>query len=328
MCLDKFSLIIGSEDQLISDIGGVPPLRKKDLPGFIQCNDPSDFMFKDCVAPLERAQEAMCVLFNTFNEMEGEAVEVLRQHEPGCRFYTIGPVLPEEYFFGMKPSRNSLNMAPGFWAEDYDCLQWLDKQEAGSVLYVSFGSITELSEGEVKELALGLEASCVLVLWVLRPGTGDRSGHSALPPGFKERTAGHMMIIEWAPQLHVLAHPAVGAFFTHAGWNSVLEGVVQGKPLLGYPYFDDQMLNCRCIEEQWGNGLALKKHGEELLTHSVVESKVRAVMTDAKIRQNALQLSEDARRAVQSSDPGSSAANFKSFIQALTKAQDVVLFEA
>ncbi|MCO5604073.1 hypothetical protein L7F22_058230 [Adiantum nelumboides] len=118
-------------------------------------------------------------------------------------------------------------------------------------LFVSFSSIALLTEEELHEFALGLEATGFPVLRALRPGVLEGGGHTSLPPGFEERIQGRVHIIDWAPQLHVLAHPAVGAFFTHGGWNSTLEGVSQGKPLLGSPYF------ARCIQDLWGNCLSL-----------------------------------------------------------------------
>ncbi|KAI5056880.1 hypothetical protein GOP47_0028698 [Adiantum capillus-veneris] len=306
------------EGKLIDCIAGAPPLRLKDLPGFVQpCKEP-DFMFNFSVQPFTRLEEAQCaVLMNSFEAMEGDALQAVRQEIPGCKVYSIGPILPLDYFSGKKLSNSAFNRMPGFWTEDYSCLQWLDSQEEGSVLYVSFGSITLLTEEELHEFALGLEATGLPVLWVLRPGVLEDGGQMTLPPGFQDRTQGRMYIIDWAPQLHVLAHPSVGAFFTHAGWNSTLEGISQGKPLLGFPYFADQMLNCRCIQDFWGNGLALERHGEGLLTRSIVDTKSRTLMSEAKLRESALLLRDGARQAILSFGQGSSTSNLQCFVESL-----------
>ncbi|MCO5604080.1 hypothetical protein L7F22_058237 [Adiantum nelumboides] len=307
------------EGKLIENvIAGAPPLRLKDLPGFLQAYKEPDFVFDFGVQPFTRLEEAHCVLMNSFQALEGEALQALRQQIPGCRSYIIGPVLPADYFSGGNLSKSSdFNKTPGFWAEDYSCLNWLDGQPEGSVLYVSFGSIALLTEEELHEFALGFEATGFPVLWVLRPGVLEGGGHMSLPPGFEERTQGRVHIIDWAPQLHVLAHPSVGAFFTHGGWNSTLEGVSQGKPLLGFSYYADQMLNCRCIQDLWGNGLALERHGEGLLTRSLVETKARALMGDTKLRETALLLRDGARRAVLGSDLGSSSMELRQFVESL-----------
>ncbi|KAI5083161.1 hypothetical protein GOP47_0002904 [Adiantum capillus-veneris] len=306
------------EGKLIESIAGAPPLRFKDLPGFLQAYKEPDFMFNFVTKPFTRLEEAHCVLMNSFAAMEGGALETLRQQMTGCRIYTIGPVLPLDFFSGKKLSNNGFNKIPGFWGEDYSCLEWLDAQKECSVLYVSFGSIALLTDEELQEFALGLEATGYPVLWVLRPGILEDGGRVSLPPGFQERTQGRVHIIDWAPQLHVLAHPSVGAFFTHAGWNSTLEGVSQGKPLLGFPYFADQMLNCRCIQDLWGNGLALERHGEGLLTRSIVESKACTVMSDAKLRETALLLRDGARRAIISGEQGSSTSDLHHFVESLS----------
>ncbi|KAI5083162.1 hypothetical protein GOP47_0002905 [Adiantum capillus-veneris] len=306
------------EGKLIDCIAGAPPLRFKDLPGFVQPYKEPDFMFNFCVQPFTRLQEAHCVLMNSFEAMEGKALQAIMQEMPGCRVYTVGPILPPDCFSGKKLSNSAFNRTPGFWAEDYSCLQWLDSQQEGSVLYVSFGSIALLTEEELHEFALGLEATGFPVLWVLRPGVLEDGGQMTLTPGFQDRTQGRMYIIDWAPQLHVLAHPSVGAFFTHAGWNSTLEGVSQGKPLLGFPYFADQMLNCRCIQDLWGNGLALERHGEGLLTRAIVETKSRTLMSDAKLRGTALLLRDGARQAILSTEQGSSTSDLQCFVEYLS----------
>ncbi|MCO5604069.1 hypothetical protein L7F22_058226 [Adiantum nelumboides] len=120
-------------------------------------------------------------------------------------------------------------------------------------LYVSFSSIALLTEEELHEFALGLEATGFPVLWVLRPGVLEGGGHTSLPPGFEERIQGRVHIIDWAPQLHVW-RTLLWVLFTYGGWNSTLEGVSQGKPLLGSPYF------ARCIQDLCGNGLDLERH--------------------------------------------------------------------
>lgn len=305
-------------EHLIKNIPGLPPLRPEDMPGFLQCCDGSDFMFDFCVRPYLRAHEAACVLFNSFEDLEGEVIDGLRSNKPECKFHSIGPVLPIEYFSGSRMSNQPVNNALAYFPENFDCLKWLDKQKPASVLYISFGSLAELTGVELQEFALGLEASGLPLLWVMRPDLLEGGGPASLPPGFQERTRGRLLIIEWAPQLHVLAHPSVGAFLTHAGWNSTLEAVAQGLPMLGFPYFADQMINCRFIEEVWGNGLAFERQGGGELTRNLVEKKARAVMGDGELRKRALQLREAARHAVTGDGTGSSVTSFaNAFQQAL-----------
>ncbi|KAI5060671.1 hypothetical protein GOP47_0025091 [Adiantum capillus-veneris] len=321
-------------NKLIKTVPGLPPLCREDMPGFLQCCDGPDFMFDFCVRPFLRADEAACVVFNSFEVLEGEVIDGLRDQEPGCQFHSIGPVLPAEFFSGSKLSLHQpMNRALAYFPEDFNCLKWLDRWDKGSVLYISFGSLTELTGAELEEFALGLEASGVPLLWVMRPDLLEGGGPGALPEGFEERTKERVMIIAWAPQLHVLAHPAVGAFLTHAGWNSILEGVSQGLPMLGFPYFADQMINCRFIGEVWGNGQAFERQGAGQLTRALVEEKARAIMgasaagddddearmkeQAALLRQRASQLRDAAREAVSSNTDGSSIKGLHCLLQCL-----------
>ncbi|KAH7285949.1 hypothetical protein KP509_33G052500 [Ceratopteris richardii] len=120
---------------------------------------------------------------------------------------------------------------------------WLDEQPLSSVLFVSLGSLATISVQQAEEFAFGLESSNVPFVWVIREGLiqgGD------LPAGFRDRVRGRPCLVRWAPQLKVLGHPSVGGFLTHSGWNSTLESISAGVPMLGWSLFGDQMLVCQC----------------------------------------------------------------------------------
>lgn len=138
------------------------------------------------------------------------------------------------------------------------CILWLNERQAPhSVLYILFGSFATHSAPQLLELAQGLEASGCSFLWLVRPP--DAPGISAatgspvsisefLPPGFQERTKDRGMCYSgWAPQTRILKHPAVGGFMSHCGWNSTLEAVCSGVPMLAWPLTSEQHLNCRCV---------------------------------------------------------------------------------
>jgi UDP:flavonoid glycosyltransferase YjiC (YdhE family) len=125
-------------------------------------------------------------------------------------------------------------------ADNKACLSFLDAQPHGSVVYVAFGSLTVMSPVLLLELALALQASARPFLWVFRPGLTTK-----LPTAFTNLLPHHerSKVVEWAPQECVLAHPAIGCFLTHCGWNSILEGIRNGVSLLCWPYFTDQFTN-------------------------------------------------------------------------------------
>ncbi len=53
----------------------------------------------------------------------------------------------------------------------------------------------------------------------------------------------NIKLIDWAPQNDVLGHPAVKAFLTHAGINSLYEAAYHGKPIVSVPLIVDQPAN-------------------------------------------------------------------------------------
>ena len=149
------------------------------------------------------------------------------------------------------------------WAET-DCSQWLDSKARSSVLYVSFGSMARMSKAQIDEIAMGLLESEQTFLWVVRPGILNNSDQDAnddadvLPDGFLEKTKNKGLVVPWATQLSVLSHPSVGGFFTHGGWNSTMESLTLGVPMLVFPHWADQYTDRMLVVNQWKIGLKLE----------------------------------------------------------------------
>ncbi|KAH7675438.1 UDP-glucuronosyl/UDP-glucosyltransferase protein [Dioscorea alata] len=157
-------------------------------------------------------------------------------------------------------------------------LQWLDKQEAKSVVYIAFGSEATLSIELLHELALGLEMSEFHFLWALRK-PADFEGE-VLPEGFEERTKERGVVtLGWVPQLDVLGHVSVGGFLTHSGWSSVIEALQFGHPLVLLPIFADQDINTRMVEHR-GFGVEVKRKQDGSFDREAVANALRLVMLD------------------------------------------------
>jgi hydroquinone glucosyltransferase len=160
---------------------------------------------------VEHFQEANTILVNTFDTVEPEVAAVLRR--PKTRrpqVYPVGPLI-------LKVDNNNDAKPPRV-----ACLEWLNRQQARSDIFVSFGSSGALPTEHIRELALRLELSEQRFLWVVRSPSDDGSlseNHhdfeskkdpfAYLPEGFLERTKDKGLVVpSWAPQIEVLAHVA------------------------------------------------------------------------------------------------------------------------
>ncbi|KAJ4965851.1 hypothetical protein NE237_017700 [Protea cynaroides] len=216
------------------------------------------------------------VIVRTCEEFEGDSLRILRE-----KLYKI-PVIP----IGVLPPSDAL--------EDRDDTEWikiknwLDKQIKESVVYVSFGSEAEVSREEMREVALGLELSGLPFIWALRRPAGSEVGPSyMLPSGFEKRTEDQGFIwLGWAPQRKILAHPSVGAFLTHCGWSSVLEGLSMGCPLLYLPLSIEQPLVARLLLSK-NVGVEIERDEKDgSFTRDSVAKSLRLVIVDRERKQH------------------------------------------
>ncbi|ERN10111.1 scopoletin glucosyltransferase [Amborella trichopoda] len=246
-------------------------------------------------------------LVNSFNELEPEYVDHYKNME-GTKAWPIGPV--------SLCNRDQIDKAARGKKASVDksaCLRWLDTQKPESVVYVCFGSTHKLAPTQLTEIGLGLEASGLPFIWVVRGDTEQVD--QWLPKGFEERVKGRGMVIKgWAPQILILSHPATGGFVTHCGWNSTLEGLTAGLPMVSWPLYAEQPLNARLVVDVLKVAVAIvDKETQGVVPKEAVERAVSEMMGNGEMRGRARELGEMARRAVE--DGGSSHMNLTLFIQ-------------
>ena len=133
-----------------------------------------------------------------------------------------------------------------------------------------------------------------------------------LPKEFFEETMDRGLLTSWCPQDKVLAHPSIGAFLTHCGWNSTLESVSAGVPIICWPFFAEQQTNCRYACTTWEIGVEVnedvKRHEIEALVKEMMEAKKGHAMRP-KAR-------EWKKKAMEATDfEGSSYKNFERLIK-------------
>lgn len=305
----------GEGEALIDFVPGLPPFPITELPLESIVDDLSDPFFKFFLAAFAPVREAHAVLIHSLYELEPDAFDALGADDIAA--YSVGPLLG----FDLVPTRDSDALAAKPAASgEKDCLAWLDSQAGSSVIYVAFGSLASLSIEETVELAHGLEQSGQPFLWVIRADSRTGELSQILPEGFLDTTKERGLIIPWAPQPAVLAHPSVGGFLTHCGWNSTLESLWMGVPLVGCPRMAEQRSNMRSIEKEWRIGLRLETKPDGTFTREAVREAVESLMqaeVGKEVRRKAKELSIIARRTV--SEGGLSFANLQKFTEGLKK---------
>ncbi|OVA10653.1 UDP-glucuronosyl/UDP-glucosyltransferase [Macleaya cordata] len=192
----------------------------------------------------------------------------------------------------------------------HTCMKWLDMKEFASVVYVSFGSMASLGEDQMEEIAWGLRNCNYHFLWVVRA-----SEENKLPSKFIEETLEKELVVRWCKQLEVLAHKSVGCFVTHCGWNSTLEGLSLGVPMVAMQQWVDQTTNAKFIEDVWRVGVRVKMDEKEMVRREKVEECIREVMEGVRreeLKRNAVKLKKLAKEAVD--EGGSSDKNIEEFV--------------
>ncbi|KAL1205482.1 UDP-glycosyltransferase 76D1 [Cardamine amara subsp. amara] len=224
------------------------------------------------------------IIHNSSNCLEDSFI-LTAQDKWGVPVYPVGPL----------HMTNSTASCPSSFEEERSCLDWLDTQKTNSVIYISIGSLAMTKEIEAVEMAMGFVQSNQPFLWVLRPGSiiGQES-FAFLPEQFRQTvTDGRGFVVNWAPQKEVLNHRAVGGFWNHCGWNSSLESISSGVPMICRPYSGDQRVNARLMSHVWQTAFEiegeLKRENVEIavmrliVEHEGEEMRMRAIRLKEKV---------------------------------------------
>ncbi|XP_051225883.1 anthocyanidin 5,3-O-glucosyltransferase-like [Lolium perenne] len=317
------SMVAGSTAKMnelgdsVITLPGVPPFKASDLPNELTGGGGA---LPIIVGMFDRMSRADGILINSFDSLEPRAVRALRDglcvpDHATPPVYCIGPLV-----------------SAGGGGVEHECTTWLDAQPDKSVVFLSFGSLGNFSAKQLLEIAVGLEKSGERFLWVVRsPRSPDfKYGDplpepdldALLPEGFLERTKDRGFVVKsWAPQVEVLRHRATGAFVTHCGWNSTLEGITAGLPLLCWPLYAEQRVNKVQIVEEMKLGVEMRGYNQEVVKAQEVEEKVRWVMASEggkALRARAAAAKEGAAEALK--EGGSSYSAFVQFLQNLDTA--------
>ncbi|GMH17512.1 hypothetical protein Nepgr_019353 [Nepenthes gracilis] len=278
--------------------------------------DPDSEFIKD---GMKKNLESWGLVINSFSELESVYLNHLMSELGHDRVWAVGPLLPPENGNGSGPC-NRPGPSP---VATSDILSWLDTCHDQKVVYVCFGSQALLTNQQMEAIARGLEKSGSHFIWsVKQPATGHANGaierYGTVPQGFDARVAGRGLVVTgWVPQVLILRHRAVGAFLTHCGWNSVLEGLVAGVPMLAWPMGADQYSNATLLVDVLKAGVRVCE-GSRTVPDSdeLAQALANSVSEDRGKRKRAQELRTAALDAI--SDGGSSSTDLERLIKHLS----------
>ncbi|KAF5764287.1 putative N-hydroxythioamide S-beta-glucosyltransferase [Helianthus annuus] len=295
-------------------IPGVPPMNLEDLPSFLNAPESYPAYLRMKLNQFSNLDKADWIFSNTFQSLEHEVVKGMGKQWPAK---LIGPMVPSAYLDGR--IEGDKGYGASLWKPlDEDCAKWLETKPSNSVVYISFGSMVSLTQQEMEEIAWGLQDSGCYFLWVVK----DSERHK-LPKAFLDLTTQNQekgMIVSWCNQLEMLAHDSVGCFLTHCGWNSTLEGLSLGVPMVGVPKWADQLTDAKFIKDVWCVGVRVKVDNVTgMVNREEVVLCLNEVMDEGKrsleIKKNAGKWKELAKEAI--SEGGSSDRAIDEFVMSL-----------
>jgi hypothetical protein len=285
-------------------------LGPDDVPPFVAAPQWYPAFTESALSQFDGLELADDVLVNSFRDLEPTEADYL---ESTWRAKTIGPTLPSFYLDDGRLPRNKtygygvdLFSSTDHQAPPCPCMAWLDKQEPGSVVLASYGTVANLDAAQLEELGNGLCDSGKPFVWVLRSDEAEKLSRQL---GGKCKEKG--LVVPFCPQLEVLAHKATGCFLTHCGWNSTIESMATGVPMAAMPQWADQPTTAKYVESAWGIGVRMRKG---LVRREEVERCIREVMEGERkdeFRQNAARWMKKAKEAMQ--EGGSSDKNIAEF---------------
>ncbi|KAL5705215.1 7-deoxyloganetin glucosyltransferase [Ranunculus cassubicifolius] len=296
---DESCLTNGYLDIEVDWVPSMTSIRLKDLPTFLRTTDPEDIMFNYNIDQLNIAVGAKGIILNTFNDLEQEVLHDIKSKFP--QLYTVGPL---HMLYSQMPKTELDLTASNLWEEDMSCMEWLDSKNPKSVLYVNFGSFAIMTSQQLIEFAWGLANSKCSFLLVIRSDLVDGEMETNTRD-FLEEIKGRGLLVSWCSQEDVLKHPSIGGFLTHGGWNSTLESISVGVPMVCWPFFAEQQTNCFFVCKKWGIGEEINTNVKRDEIQAIVEELMEGEK-GKEMKNNALKLM---REAVDATNPGGSSYN-------------------
>ncbi|XP_015061745.1 UDP-glycosyltransferase 75C1-like [Solanum pennellii] len=297
-----------SKDQSF-ELPGLPLLSRRDFPSilFNDSNDWTLLAMKEHVELL-KSETNQKVLVNTFDALEFDALNVIEN----VTIFGIGPLIPSAFLDGNDSSDTSFGVDMRRSSDNY--MNWLDSKAKESVIYIAFGSYSQIPNQLMEEIAHGLVLCKRPFLWIIREGANGEKPFEKL--SCKEELEELGKTVDWCSQVEVLQHPSLACFLTHCGWNSSMESLASGVPVVACPLWIDQLSNAKLIQDVWKTGVRVNANDEGVIERNEFARCIEIVVGDGKkgeeIRKNAKKWRDLAKDAMK--ENGSSNVNLKAYV--------------
>ncbi|KAL2334386.1 hypothetical protein Fmac_015599 [Flemingia macrophylla] len=289
---EHLSSFIGEE---ISIPGIASPIPRSSLPPLLL--HPNSLFERMIMEDSPKLSKLNGIFINSFEKFEGEALAALNEGKVAKGLppvYGVGPIKAWE-FENVEESQRGY-MGP--------ILKWLDEKSEGSVVYVSLGSKTETRVEQIKDMALGLIESGYSFLWVVKLKMVDKEEEEDLEDVLGSELMSEvrekgLVVKVFVDQMGILGHPSVGGFVSHGGWNSIIESVWEGVPIMTWPQGGDQKITSEVVRisgvgvwpQEWGWG------SQDVVKGNEIANRIKEVMTNESFRVKAAEMKKAAREA-------------------------------
>ncbi|XP_006446003.2 UDP-glycosyltransferase 92A1-like [Citrus sinensis] len=310
-----------SDEFLLPDFPEASRIHVTQMTKFLRLADGSDSLSVFFQKVLPQWMNADGILFNTVEELDKIGL-IYFSRKLGRPVWPVGPLLLST------GSRAGAGKEYGISTES--CKNWLDTKPCNSVIYVSFGSQNTIAASQMMQLAMALEACGKNFIWVVKPPLGfdlnsEFRANEWLPEGFEERIkdSGQGLVVQkWAPQVEILSHKSISAFLSHCGWNSVLEALSHGVPIIGWPLAAEQFYNSKLLEEVIGVCVEVARGMNCEVSKENLSAKFELVMNETEkgmdLRKKASEVEMIIKNAVRNEEKfkGSSVKAMEQFLDA------------
>ncbi|KAF8403868.1 hypothetical protein HHK36_011974 [Tetracentron sinense] len=290
-----------SDEFSLPDFPQVSKIHRSQLSNHLKIADGTDSWSIFLQKALPQWLHSDGLLLNTVEDLDRTGLQYYFRRKSCRPVWPIGPT--DSFMTRARPGKEA-------------CLEWLDIHPPASVIYISFGSQNTVSASQMMELAMALEASNKNFIWVVRPPLGfdinsEFRAVEWLPDGFEDRMSKckrGLLVRKWAPQLEILSHESTGAFLSHCGWNSVLESLSNGVPIIGWPIAAEQFYNAKLLDEEIGVCVEVARGNGCEVRHVEIASVIEMVMDEngkgGDMRKKACEIKEMIKDAIREDDEG------------------------